>query len=310
MTCYHPITAWKSIYTNENGKRPLVFDKRNALAGSEIQVACGRCIGCRLDYSLNWAIRCVHEAKTHTDNCFITLTFKDEYLDKNLSLQQVDYQKFMKRLRKAINPQKVRYYACGEYGSKNHRPHWHACLFGWRPDDLVLWQVREGIKLYRSSILEKLWPYGFCTIGEVTFESAAYVARYMTKKIKGDMSISHYAIVDYETGEIIGQRQKERSMISTKPGIGADFAKKYIKDIYPDDFILHKGRKLKPPKYYDKIYDSINEEGMKEIKAARVESAKKRKGEYTPERLEVKEGIKTRKVKKLTRKLEGDRRYD
>lgn len=310
MTCYHPVTAYRSVKPNKNGKYPIIFNKKSPFAGEEIKIKCNNCIGCRLDYSLHWAIRCVNEAQMHENNCFITLTFSDQYLNKDLSLEKDDYQKFMKRLRREIEPLKISYYACGEYGSLNHRPHWHACIFNFKPDDLVLWQIKHGVKLYRSATLEKLWPFGFVTVGEVTFESAAYVARYMTKKIKGEMALSHYAIVDYNSGEVLGFREPERSLISTKPAIGAEFAKKYIKDIYPDDFVFFKKQKLKPPLYYDKIYDTLDPEGFQKIKKARVDRAKERSEDYTEIRLKEKEEMKLRKIEKLKRRIEGDQYYD
>ena len=151
-------------------------------------VPCGQCIGCRLERSRQWAIRCVHEASLHTDNCFITLTYSPDCLPSDGSLNHDDFQKFFKRLRKHIAPKKIRYYMCGEYGedlqqpSKLGRPHFHACLFGLDFDDKQLYIVRDDVKLYTSATLEKIWGKGFVTIGDVTFESAAYVARYIAKK--------------------------------------------------------------------------------------------------------------------------------
>ena len=91
-----------------------------------------------------------------------------------------------------VPTQGVRFFHCGEYGELLYRPHYHACLFGFDFSDKVLWSTRGGVRLYRSKILEKLWTFGFSTIGDVTFESAAYVARYCTKKITGDKADEHY----------------------------------------------------------------------------------------------------------------------
>ena len=139
MPCYKPLKAYYSKDVNESGKRSLVFTSEKALLPVELMVPCGRCIGCRLDRSLQWAMRCVHEASMHEDNCFITLTFDDDHLGDG-SLKVSDFQNFMKRLRQAIAPKKVRFFHCGEYGAKLSRPHHHACLFGFDFPDKVLWK--------------------------------------------------------------------------------------------------------------------------------------------------------------------------
>ena len=118
MPCYKPLKAYYAREVNDTGKRSLVFNSEKALFPAQLQIPCGRCIGCRLDRSLSWALRCVHEASMHDENCFITLTFNDEHLAKNKSLKVSDFQNFLKRLRQFISPRKVRYFHCGEYGSK------------------------------------------------------------------------------------------------------------------------------------------------------------------------------------------------
>lgn len=101
MPCYHPIQGWKSRFPNQKGKRPIVF-KQNSYADldSPVTLACGRCIGCRLEYSRQWAVRCVHEASLYDDNCFITLTYDNENLPEGGTLVKKHFQDFMKRLRK------------------------------------------------------------------------------------------------------------------------------------------------------------------------------------------------------------------
>jgi len=123
----------------------------------------------------------MHENQMHEESSFITLTMNDEYLSTRVnpsSLDKTEFQRFMKRLRKRYGKQ-IRYFHCGEYGEKNHRPHYHAILFGVDFEDKELFQVRDEIRLYTSKTLADLWPYGFVTIGEVTMESCAYVARYV-----------------------------------------------------------------------------------------------------------------------------------
>ena len=110
MPCYHPLTAYYARKENDSGKRSLVFDVSLALADVPVQIPCGRCIGCRLDRSLSWALRCVHEASLHDQNCFVTLTFNDSSLPSDASLKVADFQNFMKRLRQEVSPRKVRFF--------------------------------------------------------------------------------------------------------------------------------------------------------------------------------------------------------
>lgn len=143
-------------------------------------VSCGQCIGCRLERSRQWAVRCMHEKQMHDDACFITLTYDDDNLPFGETLVLSDWQKFMKRLVKKNGP--IRFYHCGEYGDDTNRPHYHAILFGYRPDDPELFSTSGETKLYASPSLRNTWGMGHCTFGDATFETAAYVARYITKK--------------------------------------------------------------------------------------------------------------------------------
>ena len=109
MPCYSPLKGFKS---KESGG--IVF-KRSKEAGEAMEVACGSCLGCRLDRSRMWATRIVHEASLHDDqhgNSFITLTYDDDHLPDDEGLKKSDFQRFMKRLRKAM-PQRIRYLMCG-----------------------------------------------------------------------------------------------------------------------------------------------------------------------------------------------------
>ena len=137
----------------------------------------------------------------HEENSFVTLTYSDEHLPDGGRLVLDDFQRFFKRLRKRVGVP-VRYYHCGEYGETFGRPHYHACIFGYGFPDRVLWSYSNGQPLYSSKELSDLWPYGHALIGEVTFDSAAYVARYIMKKVNGDRADEHYRRVDLDTGEI------------------------------------------------------------------------------------------------------------
>ena len=241
--------------------RKYYFDS----TGQNILLPCGQCVACRLNKSRDWATRCVLEAKMHKENCFITLTYNPDSCPSDLSLRKKDFTDFIKRLRKNTDA-KIRYFAAGEYGDLHGRPHFHACLFGWRPADLTLYSNNFGILLYTSDVLSKAWQYkGFVTVGDVTFESAAYVARYVMKKITGDRAEEHY-----------NGRQPEYTVMSRRPGIAASFFEKYSTDIYGKDFIVIRDQiKCKPPKYFDRIYDNYYGDGAFEdtVKQRRVEKS-------------------------------------
>ena len=155
MVCLSPLEAYYSKELNRTGKRSLVFDKREALSGVPINVPCGQCIGCRLQKSLDWAVRCVHEKSLHEESSFVTLTYDDEHLPKNGSLVYRDFQLFMKRLRKEFAPTNIRFYMCGEYGETFSRPHYHACLFNcFFPDRKRIPGGNSGSPLYLDSVID------------------------------------------------------------------------------------------------------------------------------------------------------------
>lgn len=305
MVCYHPLKGYRSRSKSVNGKYYWVSSPSDGVIDLPMSVPCGNCIGCRLERSKQWAIRCVHEASLHEKNCFITLTFDDSNLAKDGSLHVRDFQLFMKRFRKKFPGEKIRFFHCGEYGSKFSRPHHHACIFGFDFPDKELWSVRDGVKLYRSFILDSLWGQGYCTVGDVTFESAAYVARYITKKVNGSKSYHHYATgIDYSTGELI-MRKPEYITMSRRPGIAHDWLIKYSSDVYPDDSVLIRhGVKVKPPKYYDSIYDSIGD--LDKVKVQRKIKASQRKEDNTTDRLLVREEYQKLRFKQLKRSFEND----
>jgi hypothetical protein len=314
MPCYHPLTGYRARYLTKNGKRPIVFNASQGFQDLPIEVPCGRCIGCRLDYSRQWAVRCTHEASLHEDNCFITLTYNSDNLPESNSIDKRELQLFFKKLRKAIYPTKVRYFACGEYGEQNRRPHYHSILFGWTPPDLQIHTIKNGNILWKSEYLEKIWSKGFCIIGQVTFESAAYVARYSTKKINGDEAEEHYKSVNEDTGEIL-QLQPEFSLMSRgsgkqddspkwRYGIGRAWFEEFKNDTNKD-FITVRGNKSGLPKYYDKLLEKEDEEEFLKRKKKRRYRAKKNGEDNTLDRLRVKEKVKRAQITFLKRDFEG-----
>ena len=288
-----------------------------------VTVPCGKCWSCRLSKSRDWAIRCVHESKMHKRNCFITLTYNDEHLPADRSVHKEELQKFFKRLRKRLG-HKIRYFACGEYGTKNLRPHYHAIIFGTDFDDKKLWQqTQNGDFLYRSDTLEKAWSrngssMGFCTIGDVTFQSAAYVARYCMKKFNNPQDpekvIEHYTrqIIDKNTGEHKGETivQPEFCLMSRggsaddphRGGIGASWLRKYKSDT-DKDFITLQGLKLALPRYYDSMLEMEDAMDMEQRKIKRKKALEKHADDNTLARLAVKEKVKQAQTSTLKRNL-------
>lgn len=308
MPCYKPLTAWKT----DEGQ--IVFAERGKIH-SQLQLACGQCIGCRLERSRQWAIRCIHEAQMHKYNCFITLTYNDNNLPPNGSLNHRDFQLFFKRLRKSawqqqqqirghpVEKQKIRYYMAGEYGENFGRPHFHACLFGLDfQDKKYITKSPTGCKLYTSKTLEKLWPAGYSTIGQLNFETAAYTARYVMKKITGKQQKKHYEITDQNTGEIT-LRKPEYNNMSRRPGIANDWLQKYYTDVYPHGKIVARGHKQNPPRYYNKIFKLKDPVGKEALDFAKYLEGLHHRQDQTPERLKVRETVAQAQIKQLRRKI-------
>jgi hypothetical protein len=246
-------------------------------------------------------VRLMHEAKQHERNSFITLTYNDENLPFDGSLNKEHFQKFMKRLRKKIG-KKIRFFHCGEYGEKFDRPHYHACIFGFDFPDKVTFKENNGNMLFTSELLDEVWGKGYCTVGNLTFESAAYVARYCTKVITGDMEQEHYQQANIYTGELYDV-EKEYATMSNRPGIGKKHYEKYKEEIYSHDEVITKGVAVRPPRYYDILYSEENEKRMEEIKEKRVRRARKHAKDNTNKRLRVREKVKTAQFKMLKRSL-------
>lgn len=273
-----------------------------------IQLPCGQCIGCRLEQSRQWAVRMYHESRSHNLNAFTTITYNDENLPNKTDLGQPptgtlvprDLQLFMKRLRKKYGAD-IKFFACGEYGPTTLRPHYHICFFNFAPPDMVLHSERDQNKLFTSNSLEAIWGKGFTLTGALTFQSAAYVARYITKKITGPNSDEHYQTIDNKTGEIF---QREQEFTRQSNGIGKKHLQTYTSDIYDHDHvILSGGKKVRPPRYYDKLYEIINPDKLAAIKLEREQKATLHMANNTPARLRVREIIQIAKSQRLIRNL-------
>ncbi|QXP08467.1 MAG: replication initiator protein [Arizlama microvirus] len=364
MPCYHPLTAYRDGTTKntKTGKHPLVFKHAGRdfnpgiswIGTPQLQIPCGQCVGCRLERSRQWAMRCLHESSLYKRNCFITLTYDNKHLPSDESIHVREFQLFMKKLRKAYPNDKIRFFHCGEYGElcgfcrkpkyikgrpdksckckiyrpELGRPHYHACLFNFDFDQVVfandnrgisipttekrLFSDQQGIKLYTSKRLEEIWGNGYCTIGEVTFDSAAYVARYIMKKINGEHADKYYdgRTPEYTTMSRGGKDEKKKNL----GGIARKWYEQNREDIYPHDYVVVNGKKVHPPKYYDTQLQKEDEkyyERIKEDRLARLDyiydghsrdlGAPATTKDNSDSRLAVKEEIKNEIVKKLSR---------
>ena len=249
----------------------------------------------------------------YEDNCFITLTYNDENLPKDRNIEKKELQTFFKNLRNHTKKQGIRYYACGEYGDQKGRPHYHACVFNYDFTDKELLRDSQYFRaknhfsknnqinaLYTSPTLSNIWKKGFHTIGEVTFESAGYVARYIQKKITGPMADDYYKRDYMESGS--EKRTPEFALMSRMPGIGYPWIEKYFTDVYPKDFFTINGVKNKPVRYYDDYLKKRDPDLHIKLKEARQKKAIE--DEIT--RLKDKEKHKILTTKSLQRKFENE----
>lgn len=333
MPCYHPLTAY-GIKNPETGKNKIVFLKKEpdpahlkSIGAEKLSLPCGQCVGCRLEYSRQWAVRCALEAKQWQHNYFVTLTYDDlnvplrehckvdkltgEVTDLNtvMTLLPDHLKAFLKRLRtnaeRQYEFQGIRFFACGEYGPLNMRPHYHLILFNCPLPDLVLEKYVNGYAYYRSAFLEKTWKKGFVLVTDFSFETAAYVARYMLKKHKGKDACF------YEEQGI----EPEFTRCSRKPGIARQYLDENEDFIYNyDQVIVTNGKgspiRCKPPKYYDRVFDIDHTEQLQDIKEKRKFTAMMNTDiqlSHTdlqePEYLLVKESNKMLSIKSLERSL-------
>lgn len=233
MACYKPVSI---------GRKP-------GHAYEDLVVPCGRCLGCLLRRARDWTVRCAHEYSLHDQSAFLTLTYRDEELVYNQllpSLHPPHLQNFWKRYRKYLKRKRISFFACGEYGRRTSRPHYHAIVFGHTFPDLVPHSVRNGHQLYHSPTLTKLWGHGQVIVGDVTPESIAYVARYTIDKLHASVSDPEYL----DSGRV-----PEYVTMSRRPAIGLTFYKKFYKQFLATDSAFLSGFRHTLPRYYDKLYD-------------------------------------------------------
>lgn len=280
MPCYSPVTGYFGKAVNpKTGRRPLVFNISQSFSGIPIHLPCGKCIGCRLERSRQWAVRIEHERKMHQESAFVTLTYAEKHLPENMSLRVRDLQLFMKRLRDK-REQSLRFYACGEYGETTRRPHYHVLLLNTCFSDQKFYKQSMCGKypLYVSAELRSLWPVGDHYIGAVTFESAAYCARYVTKKILGDGAAAHYQ-----------GRTPEFCCMSRNPGIGATWVAKYGNEAFRSDSVISNGHEAGVPRYYQNILQKNDPKLYEKNKRKRLRRAARDPDKNNVDRRIVKE---------------------
>lgn len=304
MSCYSPIQAYKADKVNPTGKRSLVWKPQGSWSGVRLKVPCGNCPGCRLERSRTWGIRCMHEKRMHRDSCFLTLTYRKECLPEFGTLVKRDLVLFHKRLHMKLTRERgfgIRYFGCGEYGTVNQRPHYHSLIFGFDPSDKLVYRPNgRGDMVYTSKLLEDIWTFGSVFVGEVSFDSACYVARYSLKKApKLARDDGHYLVYD-GNGQVF-ERVPEFPVMSRRPGIGSTYFDKFGSEIMAHDTIIMGNREVPSIRYYDLKIEKIAPERMRVIRRNRMR--KSVWSERQTDRMRVKEVLLLTMQKRKVRDL-------
>jgi hypothetical protein len=197
-------------------------------------------MACRVNRTKEWGVRLLQEAASYNENSFLTLTYSDDKIPPGATLVKKDYQDFMKRLRKWLDPTKIKFYMCGEYGPKTHRPHYHAIIFGYMPSDLRTAMIKKKRPIYYSPSLMNLWPYGMNTVGTVTYESCRYVAQYIVDKLNGKKGKEYY-----------GEREPPFSLMSK--GLGKKWLEAHRDQVVKNASMTFEGHRISIPRYYKKM---------------------------------------------------------
>lgn len=281
MPCFSQQIAGPMPGRTVNGKTPLKFlGKASSWSGpapvGAMLLPCRQCIGCRLEKSREWATRLLLESKQHDKSCFLTLTYDDDHVPEGGTLMPSHFTSFIKDLRARLDyygKEKIKYFGCGEYGDQTGRPHYHLALFG--PFDTVSEDSerseeepsRSGDRQFTHSDISSVWIYGLHRYSELTFESAAYVARYVLKKITGAPSEVHYS------GRVPEFQRSSK-------GLGKAHFERWSSDIYPEDQVVLPGRgAFLPPPYFDRLLEKVDPSLFSKVKTARKDAQEK----LTPE---------------------------
>lgn len=242
------------LYPNYISKSGAFIGYKEKQPIDSFPVPCGHCVECLQDKANEWSYRVMREyALYNSIGCVLTLTYDNEHLPVDGSVSRRDFQLFLKRLRKSIDPVKIRYFGCGEYGTNNKRPHYHLVVIGWEPSDLVfVKKSKKNTILYRSPTVEKLWGQGIVGVAEVNAESVKYSAKYLQK------------LYFDETSGLT----KPFLAMSTHPGFGAFEA---LERVSTDSIYLNGVRK-KVPRYYLKVAERAGID-LSALKEKRIQMA-------------------------------------
>lgn len=306
MSCTRPLKAFYRINPGTK-KKDIIFSNSSSKLGvskdgilypNPIDIPCGQCAGCRLDYARNWSVRCMLESLQYEHNYFVTLTYDDEHLSKenivsyvpcnldtgevittsdgdiilshSATLVKAHLTQFMKSLReyfqRVYNHTGIRFFACGEYGSKTMRPHFHLILFNCPIPDLELYKTNfQGDTYWFSDILQhKIWKRGIVVVAKCNYNTCSYVARYMLKKQKGKGAEIYHSL----------HIEPPFSRASRMPGIARNYYDSNSVKIYKYDSLYivdgnGKSKKVRPPHYFDRLYDIDNPDELNAIKEKR-----------------------------------------
>lgn len=226
-----------------------------------IPIPCGKCIGCRLDYSRSWADRMTyHFFGKESVSWFVTLTYDDDHivdLDHSANydlyaLRYDDMTEFIKRLRNKFRDLEIDYFYSGEYGDQQFRPHFHMILYGVDIPDLEYWKANNtGDPIYISEVINSLWQKGFVTISPFSWHGAAYAASYVEKKLDG-RRLDEYTAVGLTP---------EKARMSRRPGIAFEYYQDHSVDIWDNSGlsvprVVNSSGKLGIPRYFRKLAES------------------------------------------------------
>lgn len=292
MTCYRPQPAtqaynfltksWSQprlVYPSgrdSDGSRffpPQLYDFSDVRTKSPehryITLPCGLCFGCRMDNSRMWALRMMHEARYHEDNYFITLTYADDALPAGSDLDYRDLDLFWKKARHEFQTpaRPFKYFACGEYGDRTLRPHYHFAGFDFKIDDLRPFKQTASGWYFLSERLREVWKHGHVIVAPLDWDCAAYISRYVTKKMHGATK-RYKDTFDPETGEVHAYTV-ERAFQSK--GLGLPWYEANKDEVWNLDGCLFKGQYLvKPPRYYYKRLQDEDPEKAALIRERRI----------------------------------------
>lgn len=331
MPCFRPRKGWYGKFAGANGKLPLVFNRSEAVNPEHVlKLPCNACLGCRRQRQAEWALRAYHEGKMHERKCALTLTYSDEHLPSDWSVHVEHLQAFNHRLRKYLDRShgvRMRLAACGEYGRKHSRPHYHELVYGFdfAGDRVFQRKSRGGTPLYSSPALTDLWGQGDALIGKADYAACAYVMGYCVEKYNKELrepydAERHGDRIDAD-GVVHAGAPRRRLLVhpvtgqellvapeffvtSRRPGLGATWFEKFKTDAFPSDFLIADGKKVSVPSFYfRRLQAEAEAEALRISRGRKLKAAApSRKWNSTPARLKVREEIAADRAK---RRVEG-----